>query len=61
MLASRPGVVFSRYQIMDAIHDDDYTITDRAIDVQIVYLRKKLGPHRNYIETIPKIGYRFKE
>jgi two-component system, OmpR family, alkaline phosphatase synthesis response regulator PhoP len=61
VLARRPGVVFTRYQIMDSLHGGDYVVTDRAIDVQITYLRKKLGPWRDYIETVRGVGYRFKD
>ena len=60
-LAARPGWVFTRYQIVDAIHGTDYPVTDRSIDVQVVGLRKKLGPLGKYIETVRGIGYRFKE
>jgi len=60
-LAARPGWVFTRYQIVDAIHGTDYPVTDRSIDVQVVGLRKKLGTAGKYIETVRGIGYRFKE
>jgi len=60
-LASRPGWVFSRQQILDGVHGDNYAITDRAVDVQIVGLRKKLGDGGKYIETVRGVGYRFKE
>jgi len=60
-LAKRPGMVFTRYQIVDALHGDDYIVTDRAVDVQIVGLRKKLGPCSDYIETVRGVGYRFKD
>jgi two-component system, OmpR family, alkaline phosphatase synthesis response regulator PhoP len=60
-LARRPGLVLSRYQIVDLVHGDDYPVTDRAIDVQIVSLRKKLGPCGQYIETVRGVGYRFKD
>ena len=60
-LASRPGWVFTRYQIVDAIHGADYPVTDRSIDVQVVGLRKKLASAGNYIETVRGVGYRFKE
>ena len=59
-LAKRPGLVFTRYQIVDILHGDDYLVTDRAVDVQIVGLRKKLGPCSKYIETVRGVGYRFK-
>jgi len=60
-LASRPGWVFTRQQILDGVHGTNYAITDRAIDVQIVGLRKKLGEAGSYIETVRGVGYRFRE
>jgi two-component system phosphate regulon response regulator PhoB len=60
-LASRPGWVFTRYQIVNAVRGDDYSVTDRAVDVQIVGLRKKLGSCGKYIETVRGVGYRFKD
>lgn len=61
LLAGRPGWVFTRTQIVDAIHGEGYAVTDRAVDVQIVGLRKKLGPCGEDIETVRGIGYRFRE
>lgn len=60
-LARRPGWVFTRSQIVDAVRGDDYPVTDRSVDVQIVGLRKKLGPLGHYIETVRGVGYRFIE
>jgi len=60
-LASRRGWVFTRYQIVNAIRGDKYVVTERAIDVQIAGLRKKLGAHAALIETVRGVGYRFKE
>ncbi len=60
-LASRPGWVFTRYQIVNAVRGDDYAVTDRAVDVQIVGLRKKLGACGKFIETVRGVGYRFKD
>ncbi|MFT5240949.1 MAG: two-component system alkaline phosphatase synthesis response regulator PhoP [Candidatus Promineifilaceae bacterium] len=60
-LARRPGWVFTRYQIVDAVRGSDYPVTDRSVDVQIVGLRKKLGPHANCIETVRGVGYRFRD
>jgi len=60
-LARRPGQVFTRYQIVDSIHGDDYLVTDRAVDVQIVALRRKLGACGKLIETVRGVGYRFKD
>jgi two-component system phosphate regulon response regulator PhoB len=56
----KPGVVFSRDQIIDALHGNDHFAADRAIDVLIVGLRKKLGKWCEWIETIRGIGYRMK-
>ena len=39
----------------------NYAITDRAVDVQIVGLRKRLGEAGKYVETVRGVGYRFKE
>lgn len=60
-LARRPGWVFTRSQIVDAVRGDDYPVTDRAVDVQITGLRKKLGNFGPCIETVRGVGYRFKE
>lgn len=60
-LVRKPGWVFTRYQIVDAVHGTNYVVTDRAVDVQIVGLRKKLGRSGKYIETVRGVGYRFKE
>jgi two-component system, OmpR family, alkaline phosphatase synthesis response regulator PhoP len=61
LLASHPGWVYSRQQIIDTIKGDDYPVTERSIDVQIVGLRKNLGDAGNYIETVRGVGYRFRE
>lgn len=60
-LARRPGWVFTRYQIVDAVHGVDHAVTERSVDVQIVGLRKKLGDAGEYIETVRGVGYRFRE
>ena len=60
-LARRPGWVFTREQIVDGVKGEDYAVTDRAVDVQIVSLRRKLGKRGDYIETVRGVGYRFKE
>lgn len=60
-LAAKPGWVFTRQQILDGVHGNNYAITDRAVDVQIVGLRKKLGRAGRYIETVRGVGYRFRQ
>jgi len=54
-----PEIVFSRNQIIAAVHGADYPVTDRSVDVQILGLRRKLGEAGGMIETIRGIGYRF--
>jgi len=60
-LGRRPGWVFTRAQIVQGVQGEDYAVSDRAVDVQIVGLRKKLGPAGKYIETVRGVGYRLKE
>lgn len=60
-LAKRKGWVFTRNQIIDSVQGEDYPVTDRSVDVQIVGLRKKLGAAGEYIETIRGVGYKFRE
>jgi two-component system, OmpR family, alkaline phosphatase synthesis response regulator PhoP len=60
-LASRPRWVFTRYQIVNAINGENYAVTDRAVDVQVANLRKKLGEYGKFIETVRGIGYRFSD
>ena len=59
-LASRPGWVLNRQQILDAVRGEDAAVTERAVDVQMVGLRKKLGPRADYIEAVRGVGYRFR-
>lgn len=59
-MARRPGWVFSRYQLVDAVHGEKHAVSDRSVDVMIVGLRRKLGDCGNYIETVRGVGYRFR-
>ena len=59
LLAKRPGWVYSRSRIVNEIKGSDYPVTERAVDVQIVGLRKKLGD-ADLIETVLGVGYKFK-
>lgn len=61
LLAGRRGWVFTRNQIVEGVRKENYSVTDRVIDFQIVGLRKKLGSCSKYIETVRGVGYRFKE
>jgi two-component system phosphate regulon response regulator PhoB len=60
LLAKRPGWVYSRYQIVDAIRGGDTIVTDRSVDVHIASLRKKLGSFADLIETVRGVGYRLR-
>ena len=57
---SNPDIVFSRQKLITAIRGDDYPVTDRSVDVQIMGLRKKLGEYAEMIETVRGVGYRFR-
>ena len=46
---------------MDAVRGQDYAVTDRAVDFQIVGIRRKLGDRAELIETVRGVGYRFRD
>lgn len=57
-----PGIVFSRSKLLSYLRGDDgFNVSERAVDVQILNLRKKLGEYSSYIETIRAAGYKLKE
>ncbi len=58
LLASNPGRVFTRNQIIREVKGGNYTVTARAIDMHMVNLRRKLGKWANRIETVRGVGYR---
>ena len=60
LLAGRPGWVMTRDQIVDAVRGEDYAVTDRVVDFQIVGIRRKVGARADYIETVRGVGYRFR-
>ncbi len=59
LLARRPGWVYTRNQIVNEVKGEDYPVTERAVDVQMVNLRRKLGDYGDAIETVRGVGYRF--
>ena len=61
LLTSRPGWVYTRFQIVEAVRGEDYYVTDRSVDVQIAGLRKKLGDYGRLIVTVRGVGYRFQD
>jgi len=60
-LASRPGFVRTRAQIIEATHGPRVVMSNRTIDVHITSLRKKLGVAGDLIETVRGVGYRLEE
>jgi two-component system alkaline phosphatase synthesis response regulator PhoP len=57
LLASKPGKVFNRDQILKAIWEDSVIVTNRTIDVHIRKIREKLG--NGYVGTVKGVGYKF--
>jgi len=60
-LAAHPGRVFTRDHLLSRVIGEHAVVIDRNIDVHIGSIRKKLGEHRNLIETVRGVGYRFQE
>lgn len=59
LLASKPGKVFKRSDILDAVWGNEVIVGGRTIDVHIRKLREKLGNH--YLKTVKGVGYKFVE
>jgi len=59
-LARNAGRAYTRSQILGNIQDEHVLVVDRAIDVHVAALRRKLGEAANIIETVRGVGYRFK-
>jgi len=57
LLASKPGKVFKRNEILSKIWGNDVIVGDRTIDVHIRKLREKIGD--SYIQTMKGVGYKF--
>lgn len=61
LFCRKPGWVFTRNQIVEAVHGEMTPVTARSVDVLIVGLRQKLGDNGALIETVRGIGYRVRE
>jgi two-component system alkaline phosphatase synthesis response regulator PhoP len=59
LLASQPGKVFTREEILKKVWGEDVMVIDRTIDVHIRKIREKLGSYSNSLVTIKGIGYKF--
>ncbi len=58
-LASHPGKVFSRQELLDEVWGPDVYVVDRTVDVHVRKIREKIGS--DYIETVKGVGYKFRE
>jgi DNA-binding response OmpR family regulator len=61
-MASQPGRVFTRSQLLDAIHGEAFEAYERAIDAHVKNIRRKIEPDPRsprYILTVYGVGYRF--
>ncbi len=60
-LASHPGRVFTRDQLLRRVLGEQVVLVDRNIDVHVRSIRQKLGRHRTLVETVRGVGYRFQD
>jgi DNA-binding response OmpR family regulator len=61
-LATRPGIVYSRLQLLQVITGDTYLSYERSIDSHISHLRKKIEDdlsNPQFVQTVHGVGYRF--
>ncbi|GAA0219498.1 response regulator [Castellaniella daejeonensis] len=61
LLASQPGRIFSRDQVLDGLYDDRRVVTDRTVDSHVKNLRRKLAavrPGEDLIRSVYGVGYR---
>ncbi len=61
LFLSRPGMVFTREQLMDQVWGEEYLGESRTVDVHIRTLRQKLGAAAERIQTVRNVGYRLEE
>ena len=61
LLASHPGRVFTRDQLVSRVIGGGAAVIDRNIDVHVRSIRKKLDEYRQLVETIRGVGYRFRD
>ena len=57
---NQPNIIFTREELLSRIWEEDVFVVDRTIDVHINRIRSKLGIHKNWIETVKGVGYRFR-
>jgi two-component system response regulator BaeR len=62
VLAARPGRIYSRDQLMDAMYRDERVVSDRTVDSHVKKLRKKIAdalPDREIIHSVYGVGYKY--
>jgi two-component system response regulator BaeR len=62
VLAARPGRIYSRDQLMDAMYRDERVVSDRTVDSHVKKLRKKIAdvlPERELIHSVYGVGYKY--
>jgi DNA-binding response OmpR family regulator len=63
-LAAQPGRVFTRAQLLDAVHGVAFETYERAVDAHVKNIRRKLEPdprRPRYVQTVHGVGYRFSD
>lgn len=60
-LSAHPYRAFTRRRIAEAVSTERFPLTEDAVDQHIASLRDQLGFFRDYIQSVPYIGYRFRE
>lgn len=61
-LASHPGMVFSRDQLLDSVWGNERSVTPRSVDVYVRRIREKIEPtpqEPTHVQTVHGVGYRF--
>ncbi|SHL28026.1 Transcriptional regulatory protein, C terminal [Fibrobacter sp. UWH5] len=58
LLMQRPGIVFSRQEIMECVWGIDFTLETRTVDMHVKTLRQKLGENNDIIKTVRNVGYK---
>jgi two-component system, OmpR family, response regulator BaeR len=64
VLASQPGRIFSRDQLMDAMYRDERIVADRTVDSHIKKLRRKIAdvvPGEEFIHSVYSVGYHYED
>ncbi|MEO8315661.1 MAG: response regulator [Pseudomonadota bacterium] len=64
VLASQPGRIFSRDQLMDAMYRDERIVADRTVDSHIKKLRRKIAdvvPDEEFIHSVYSVGYHYED